>query len=124
VIFPEGRLPLESKFENNIFYFEGKGKWGKHVKGKNTKFHNNLYYGIEPHPSDKSPVVLDPKFLSPGKAGQHVDWKSLNDFKGYHLKSSSPALKAGSPIKDNGGIDFFRNKVDSTPNLGAAGRVR
>ena len=124
VVFPEGRLPLESRFENNIFYFEGKGKWGKHVKGKSTKFHNNLYYGIEPHPSDKSPILLDPKFLSPGKAGQHVDWKTFKEFKGYQLKSSSPALKAGSPIKNNGEIDFFKNRINSKPDLGATGRGR
>ena len=28
-VFVEGRTPVNTLFENNIFYFEGKGAWGK-----------------------------------------------------------------------------------------------
>lgn len=118
-VFVEGRTPYDSTFENNIFYFEGTGQWGKKAKGIKTSFNNNLYYGIEPHPSDKSPIKLDPKFISSGKTPKHVDWKSLQQFKGYLLKAGSPALDAGVPIKDNGGINFFRNKLENKTHLGA-----
>ena len=123
-VFPEGRTPYDSTFENNIFYFEGKGKWGENAAGIKTTFNNHLYYGIDPHPSDKSPILSNPKFLSPGKAGKDVNWKSLKNFKGYMLKSSSPALNAGTDIQDNGGIDFFRSKTNSKLNLGAAGQAQ
>jgi len=116
-IFPEGRTPHDSKFENNIFYFEGKGTWGEKVTGPKTSFHNNLYYGIEPHPSDKSPITMDPKFINPGTAGEQVDWKSFKNFKGYMLKGNSPALNAGAPIRENGGIDFFKKKTGSKLHL-------
>ena len=118
-VFPEGRTPYDTLFENNIFYFEGKGNWGEEAKGIKTKFNNNLYYGIEPHPSDKNPITDDPKFTRPGETPQHVDWKTLIDFKGYLLRRNSPALKAGTPIQNNGGIDLFRNKIPTTPHLGA-----
>jgi len=37
-VFPEARTPISSLFENNIFFFEGRGKWGKNADGINTSF--------------------------------------------------------------------------------------
>ncbi|MDD2598288.1 MAG: hypothetical protein PHO37_03550, partial [Kiritimatiellae bacterium] len=67
-VFPEARTPINSRFENNIFYFEGSGSWGKNPVGINTLFRNNLYFNIAPHPSDNSPVLSDPEFVAPGTA--------------------------------------------------------
>ena len=37
-VFPEERTPLNSRFENNLFFFEERGTWGKNARGINTKF--------------------------------------------------------------------------------------
>ncbi len=122
-VFPEGRKPLNSLFENNIFYFEGEGKWGKAVeKAVNTKFNNNLYFGIEPHSSDQNAITADPKFRSGGRAGTNIDLKTMKDLLGYRLRSGSPGLGAGAMLDNNGGFDFFKKKLSvKETNIGATG---
>ena len=119
-VFPQGRTPLNTVFENNIFYFEGRGKWGKKPKGINVKFANNLYYGIEPHESETNAIQGKPKFYGEGKAGTDIDLKTMKDLRGYRLRRGSPGLGAGSPIKNNGGQDILNNQLKpSTVDLGA-----
>ncbi|BDS05691.1 hypothetical protein NT6N_07310 [Oceaniferula spumae] len=120
-VFPEGRTPRNTLFENNIFYFEGEASWGKGAdKAVNTRFNNNLYYGIAPHPSDSKAVTENPDFVSPGKAGIHVDWGTMNSLKGYRVRRQSPCRDQGVEIKNNGGIDFFKNKIkEKSSHIGA-----
>ena len=122
-VFPEGRTPLNTLFENNIFYFEDKAQWGRgEKKSINTRFNNNLYYGIEPHPSDQKAITVDPKFKRPGKAGTDIDLKTMKDLLGYELSNSSKALGSGVQIDNNGGVDFFKNKLEANrPGIGAVG---
>ena len=119
-VFPEGRTPLNTTFENNIFYFEGKGKWGINAEGINTKFRNNLYYNIPPHKSDTSPITADPMFIKPGIAGTDIDLKTMEALQGYGLRPDSPCKGAGVKIKRNGKQDIFKTKVKpKTRDIGA-----
>lgn len=113
-VFPEGRTPINSLFENNIFCFEQQGEWGRHSEGINTLFRNNLYFNIEPHKSDTTPVSANPIFVRPGAAGTNIDLKTMNALRGYRLKSGSPCIDAGIKINNNGGKDLLGNKVTTT----------
>lgn len=106
-VFPEGRTPLNSRFENNLFFFEGQGAWGKNAKGINTVFRNNLYYGITPHESDTRPIATHPMFVRPGKAGTDIDLQTMKALRGYQLQSGSPCIDTGIGIEDHGGIDLL-----------------
>lgn len=110
-VFPEGRTPLNSLFENNIFFFEERGQWGKNARGINTAFRNNLYFNIEPHESDTSYMTADPMFVQPGIAGADIDLTTMRALRGYRLKPGSPCIDAGAPIKNHGGKDLLGAKV-------------
>jgi hypothetical protein len=112
-VFPEGRIPINTTFENNIFYFEEKGEWGEHAEGINTVFRNNVYYNIEPHPSETQAIVADPGFAQPGKAGFDIDLKTMQELRGYQLRSGSPCVDAGIEIENAGGIDFLKTPIDT-----------
>jgi hypothetical protein len=119
-VFCEGRTPLNSVFENNIFYFEGKGRWGKNSRGINTKFNNNLYFNITPHESDENPVVGDPLFEASGQGGYRIDMRTRESLLGYRLSSKSPCINAAIIIPDNGGLDFWGNRIiDFKSDIGA-----
>ncbi len=121
-VFPEGRTPVNSTFENNIFYFETKGEWGKHAAGVNTVFRNNLYFNIEPHPSETRALTDDPAFRQPGRAGYDINLKTMEALLGYQLEPESLCLGAGVAIEDHGGRDFFGHPArDGALNVGAAG---
>ena len=112
-VFVEGRTPVNTTFENNIFYFEGKGKGGRKAKGINTVFRNNVYHNIEPHLSDKQAIVADPKFVQPGKVGHNIDLKTMDALRGYLLRSDSPCINASVVIKNAGGIDIMKQSIDT-----------
>lgn len=119
-VFAEGRTPINTVFENNIFYFEGEGEWGPNAEGINTVFRNNLYHNIEPHISEVQALVENPKFTSPGKAGTDIDLKTMEALRGYLLRSGSPCVDSGIAIKDHGGIDLLKKKViGNAPDIGA-----
>lgn len=120
-VFPQGRTPINTRFENNIFYFEGKGLWGKKSKAINTSFNNNLYYNLEPHPSDANAITSSPRFARPGTSGTDIDLTTMKDLKGYRLKSRSPAIDRGVTIKMlKEPLDFFGSPIaGKRVNLGA-----
>ena len=123
-VFPEGRTPLNSRFENNIFFFEGHGEWGKNAKGINTTFRNNLYFNISPHKSDTSPMTANPRFIKPGIAGTDIDLETMDALRGYQLQPSSPCINAGIKIKDNGRKDLLKTRiVPGRVNVGAFKRT-
>jgi hypothetical protein len=114
-VFPEDRTPVNTRFENNIFHFEGNGSWGPHSEGVSVQFNGNLYYNIDPHPSDTDPVTTNPDFTNPGTAGTGIETVS-----GFQLRSSSPAIDRGIKITDHGGIDFWGNSLYTRdPDIGA-----
>jgi len=110
-VFPEGRTPINSLFENNIFFFEGRGTWGKNANGINTTFRNNLYFNIPAHKSDTRVIVANPMFIQPGMAGTDIELKTMEALRGYGLKPGSPCIDAGITIEDNGGKDLHGTKV-------------
>jgi len=110
-VFPEGRTPLNTTFENNIFYFEGKGKWGVNAEGINTVFRNNLYFNISPHKSETAPISADPMFIKPGIAGADIDLKTMNALRGYRLRPGSPCIDTGVKIKNHGRKDLLGAKA-------------
>lgn len=119
-VFAEGRTPLNTTFENNVFYFEGKGEWGKNAKGINTVFRNNLYHNIEPHPSETQAVESHPGLLRPGVAGKGIDLKSMEKVGGYRPQAGSLCIDAGLVIKGNGGMDILKTPLDDKkPDIGA-----
>jgi hypothetical protein len=110
-IFCEGRTPINSRFENNIFYFEDRGTWGKNASGSNTTFRNNLYFNISPHKSDTSPRTSNPMFYQPGIAGANINLETMEALHGYQLNPGSPCIDSGITIQPNGGTDFFKSRV-------------
>ncbi|MCH9022705.1 MAG: hypothetical protein IID32_08050 [Planctomycetes bacterium] len=122
-VFPEGRTPLNSLFENNIFFFEGKGHWGENAKGINTKFRNNLYFNIAAHESDDSPVKANPLFSHSGAGGRDIDLKTMKSLVGYRLNPGSPCMDGGVAIKSFGGRDLMGIEIPTGTNLiGAFGK--
>jgi len=112
-VFPEGRTPINSRFENNIFYFEEQGRWGKNSDGINTSFRNNLYFNIEPHKSETRGITADPKLIRPGSAGTDIDLKTMKGLLGYRPGPGSACIDAGVAIDNNGGKDLLGRKVTS-----------
>jgi len=119
-VFPEGRTPLNSRFENNLFFFEEQGHWGKNAKGINTIFRNNLYYNIEPHESETSAITAHPMFVEPGTTGTDIDLKTMESLRSYQLQSGSPGVGSGIDIENNGGKDLLGTTVTpGSTDLGA-----
>ena len=105
-VFPEGRTPLNSTFENNIFYFEGEGHWGRNAQGINTTFRNNLYFNIEPHPSDARPMDGRSR-LRRTRTGRHRH-RPGDDGRpsGVPAPRDSPCRNASIPIRTMGDTIF------------------
>jgi hypothetical protein len=112
-VFPEGRTPLNSLFENNLFFFEGRGKWGQNAGGIHTRFRNNLYFNIAPHESDSSPIPANPLFIAPGVAGTDINLKTMDALRGYRVRPGSPCADAAVAIKDHGKKDVLGTRVVS-----------
>ena len=110
-VFPVERTPLNTTFENNVFYFEGQGEWGPNAAGVNTVYRNNVYYNITPHVSGTDYITADPQFVNPGVAGTDIDLTTMDALEGYRLMSGSPCINAGIEIADNGGLDFWGDVV-------------
>lgn len=101
---------------NNIFYVDEKdGKSGSLNGNWSTKFEydSNIYYskkdkGISKLPKDPNKITEDPMFVAPG-AGEN----------GYKVMENSPAINAGKYIVDNGGRDYYGNKLyNGRPDIG------
>ncbi|MEN8250870.1 MAG: T9SS type A sorting domain-containing protein [Bacteroidota bacterium] len=84
-----------------------------------SKFSNNVFYGnfsdlIE---EDSNAFFMDPLFVNPGSGTVG----STFDADGYKLQDTSPYIRSGLVIPDNGGIDFWGNELFDAypPSLGA-----
>ncbi len=117
---------------NNIFYVEGRCRyshglsrnWNGTYKdapafgdSRNIRFENNVYFGDHTNPPpDTKALRPDPLLVKPGTGGVGRD--SLD---GYMLREGSPCLRAGVPIPNNGGHDFWGDPVREgiNPDIGA-----
>lgn len=107
----------DTLFANNIFYADGKVKWG-YGGMSNLKFTHNVIYGNhEDAPDDPHAIWSEPGLVAPGTGRMH--YGSLH---GYKLKSESSCYKAGMPISDNGGRDIWEKSVPEgkPPTIGAS----
>jgi hypothetical protein len=104
-------LNKNTKFINNIIVGNGETQLPTR-SGIDWKW--NVFHNVEP-PTNNG-IHGDPEFVNPGSGSN-----TLMSADGYRLKKSSPALKNGQIILDNGGIDFYGNPVSKTmkPNRGA-----
>ena len=111
---------------NNIFYYAGStpadatlGNWGDIT----AVWSNNIYYNYATLPDDAHAITADPLFVNPGEGPAASQASGLvydiSAFEGYKLQAGSPAIDAGVPIADNGGLDFFGNELDLIPDIGA-----
>ncbi|WP_181804444.1 carbohydrate binding domain-containing protein [Streptomyces shenzhenensis] len=105
-------------FENNAVFNYGSG--GYLATGSGSVYSNNLFYGQHPssEPADPNKVVTDPEFRNPGNADSNSSYTGIN---AYQVHASSPVIRAGAVISNNGGQDAFGNTVSATaaPNIGA-----
>ena len=120
-VFPQERTPLNTRFENNLFYFEGEGQWGLQAAGINMSYNNNLYFNLTPPKSDSRAIVSDPLFVGPGLAGTRINLLTMEPLLGYKLQTGSPAIDRGTLIEPQGELrDFFGRPVPGTAiNIGA-----
>ncbi len=113
----KGKWPVDTIFYNNIFYVEGKARitLGESV---NNVFKNNVFYGnISNIPNDPTNLFqTGPLLINPGSGSD-----GLNSLKGYKLREDSPCIDSGIEIENNGGLDFWGNKVlkGESPSIGA-----
>ncbi|MCX5422618.1 carbohydrate binding domain-containing protein [Streptomyces sp. NBC_00078] len=105
-------------FENNAVFNYGSG--GYLATGAGSVYSNNLFYGRHPssEPADAAKVVTDPEFRNPGNANTNSSYAGMD---AYQVHPSSPVVRAGAVISNNGGQDAFGNPVSATaaPNIGA-----
>jgi hypothetical protein len=118
-IFVEGgkvRVPIETEFKNNIFYFEDQAEWG-FEPDETCVFENNLYYNVSPKGTNA--VTANPMFFNPGTGGTDIDMTDPDRLSGYRLKDGSPGIGKGKIIEGYFGGDFSGNPVIGKPDLGA-----
>ncbi|MGW0709404.1 carbohydrate binding domain-containing protein [Streptomyces sp. NPDC002643] len=105
-------------FQNNAVFNYGTGGYFTTTGG--SIWSNNLYYGNHPssEPADTVKVTTDPQFRNPGNADSSSTYTGMD---AYQVHPSSPVIRAGTVISDNGGKDAFGNTVSATaaPNIGA-----
>jgi hypothetical protein len=111
------RIPTETTFRNNIFYFEDRAEWG-FEPDETCVFENNLYYNVSSRGTNA--VTADPLFVDPGAGATNINMRDPQRLSGYRLKENSPGIGAGVPVKENGGSDFWGNSLySSMPDIGA-----
>jgi hypothetical protein len=135
-----GGLPMPNVvFRNNIFVCAGQVIAGDAPRGR---FENNVYWSVNEHAISFDGYAsltewaaatgqekidgaiagkcVDPK-LTKANAAMPTDPAKLAELGAYRLLSDSPCLNAGTPMKDNGGRDFWGHPVpqDNKPAIGA-----
>lgn len=109
------RIPTQTSFINNIFYFEDKAEWG-FDPDESCILENNLFYNLQP--KGEQAIVTKPLFVNPGKGGTDIDMSNPNRLKGYRLELNSPAINSGKAIHPEV-RDFAGSLVKNIPDIGA-----
>lgn len=111
------RIPIQTEFKNNIFYFEEAAQWGFEPDSTCT-FSNNLYYNLPPRGAGA--ITEPPQFRAAGSGGTHISMLNPRRLSGYWLQANSPAKSAGASIQNHGGVDFWGNALRAeTTHIGA-----
>lgn len=112
---------LLGEIYNNIFFVDGEEiELGTDILLGGFKFSNNCYVGFDEISvmmvGDPNPITENPLLLAHGTGKTGIE-----NLYGYQLLKNSPCIGAGIPIQDNGGRDYFGNKVSDVdaPNIGA-----
>lgn len=111
------RIPTETQFKNNIFFFEDEAHWG-FDPDDSCFLTNNLFYNVSP--KGENALTDDPMFVNPGSGGTDIDMTDPNRLAGYKLKEGSPAIDAGVMVSNNGGKNFAGEELNNNlVNIGA-----
>jgi hypothetical protein len=127
--------PTNVFIQNNIFYLDGLGrnrfglrrKQGEANDGtyitepglgetENIVFEANILNGnFEDIPEAWRAMINNPKLVNPGKGAN-----GFESLEGYKLEPGSPAIGAGVVLPENGGRDFWGNKLTAgnNPSIG------
>lgn len=111
-----GSVPVNTAFENNVFYGDGTATWPTIVAADAVTFSHNSYFGgIPARTDDANRVTIDPLLVAPTTGGQ-----GLGSVAGFRLSNDSPLRDAGKSIVGNGGKDYFGNTLyNGVPDIGA-----
>jgi len=118
-VFVQGgkiRIPIETTFINNIFYFEDEAIWGIEPD-KSCFFSNNIFFNLSA--KGVKAITEHPQLVDPGKVKTNIDWSNRNKFLGYKPKFNSPAKNAGKALEINNNKDFVGKKIEGIPSIGA-----
>jgi hypothetical protein len=138
-----GGMPMPNiVFRNNIFVCSGDAVSGETERGR---FENNIYWsadgrelsfdsratlrewaeatGQEKVGGEVVGKYIDPKLAKAGTT-MPVDPTELARIAAYRLRPDSPCMKAGIPMEDNGGRDFWGHRLPRgrRPAIGACER--
>lgn len=118
-VFVEDRTPLNTTFSRNIFYFAGKGEWGRRAKGRNVRFADNVYFNISPHAFESNALECDPLFLNAANVPTNIDLRTMAALRGYQLQEGSPCKGYGAslPTWREAKVGDSHNKADAHDDL-------
>ncbi|WP_083450234.1 right-handed parallel beta-helix repeat-containing protein [Luteipulveratus mongoliensis] len=111
VINENTTAPHHVRFDNNIVVKTGDGTANLRLQpGTAVSPTHNTFVNVAGVESNPGGSTADPLLVAPGIGPA-----------GYRLRAGSPATDAGTVIADNGGRDFYGNRVprDHAPNIGA-----
>jgi len=113
-------------FENNIFLVTGASNRFTGGSFTGATFNQNLYWSeLQTRPAtgpDTNPVFANPQMVLPNDGQLNIhEINEISSIGYFQLSSKSPALKAGKMIENNGGKDYWQNRLSQSaiPNIGA-----
>jgi hypothetical protein len=110
------RIPTQTTFINNIFYFEEEAEWG-FEPDSTCSFENNLYFNLSAKGDNE--MIGIPLFVDPGNGQSDIDMTDPDRLAGYRLKMDSPAAGNGILVEGNGGLNFWgETLVEGALNVG------
>jgi len=116
-------------FENNLFVLTVPSEHFIGGEFSGALFDRNFYWTeLQDRPAtipDSNPIFTDPQMeLSKDLQLKFNRIEAINSIKYFQLHGKSPALKAGKSIGNNGGKDYWQNRLPmvGNPNVGAFGK--
>ena len=116
-------------FGNNIFVLTVPSDHFIGGQFSGVLFDRNLYWtNLQGRPAtapETDPLFAGPLMELPIDQQLNITTiEDINSIRYFQLSSGSPALKVGKPIENNGGKDYWQNKLSQSanPNIGAFGK--